>query len=193
MTLQFDAETHTYTLDGVKLTSVTQALQAAGLVDLHGTPEQIGYAADLGTAAHIATELDDLGTLDEGTVAEEVWPYLRAWRKFRAEAGFVPEHIELRLHHPAMLYAGTIDRIGSLRSHRALIDIKTGAPRRTTGLQLAAYAEMAVIHGVARRGIRRYACHLTKDEAYTLVPYTDPRDLSVFMAALTLTAWRAAA
>jgi hypothetical protein len=189
-TLTFDEPTHVYRLDGVVVPSVTTIIEAAGLVDLHGNAEQLDYARALGSASHLATELDDLGALDESSVAEPVWPRLKAWRKFRRETGFEPEHIEERLAHPLLRYAGTIDRIGTMRKHRMLLDIKNFAKRRTTGLQLAAYAELAHAAGLVRRDIKRYACHLYDDGRYELVPYTGTRDFPAFMAALTLFHWK---
>jgi hypothetical protein len=191
--LTFDEPTHVYRLDGVAVPSVTTIIEAAGLVDLHGNAEQLDYARALGSASHLATELDDLGTLDESSVAEPVRPRLEAWRRFRRETGFEPEHIELRLAHPLLRYAGTIDRIGRMRKHRGLLDIKNFAKRRATGVQLAAYAELAHAAGLVRRDIKRYACHLYDDGRYELVPYTDTRDLIAFMACLQLFHWKEAA
>jgi len=188
--LRFDAATHAYTLDGVRIPSVTQLLEAAGLVELFGDAEQLAYARDRGTAVHVATELDDLGTLDESTVADEVWPYLRAWRKFRAEARFEPDRVEMQLAHPRLRYAGTIDRIGSMRRKRGLLDIKSGVPRPVTGVQLAGYGELAHEHGICRSNSERWAVHLSGDESYQLVRYANPRDRNAFMACLALYNWR---
>jgi hypothetical protein len=191
--LRFDEAAHRYTLGGRELPSVTTLIEAAGLVDLFGSAEDLAFWRDRGTAVHIGTELIDRDELDESTVADEVRPYLDAWRRFRRESGFTPEHIEMRLHHPVLRYAGTIDRIGTLRKHPALIDIKTGAQRRATGVQLAAYAELAAANGICDKRIRRYGCYLQPDGTYQLVPYTDTRDIIAFVSALQLWKWRQAA
>lgn len=191
--LRFDDLEHRYWLGNEELVATSRVIEAAGLVELRGTADQLAYARDRGTAVHVCTELDDLDDLDESTVVDEVKPYLEAWRKFRRDSGFVPEHIEVRTYHPRLRYAGTIDRIGTMRRHRALIDLKTGAQRRATGVQLSAYVEAAAAHGMVRTDIKRYGCYLQPDGTYQLVPYTAPGDLLAFLAALQIWKWRNAA
>jgi len=188
--LRFDEATHTYWLGDESLPSVTRIIEAAGLVELHGSAEQLDYARDRGTALHMATELDDRGELDEDSVADDIRGHLAAWRRFRAESGIRIDAIECRLYHPRLRYAGTIDRIGTLQRRRAIIDIKTGAERRATGVQLAAYEAMAKHAGLCASGTRRYGCYLSDDGNYKLVPYTDTRDLLAFCAALSIFRWR---
>ncbi len=188
--LRFDAASHTYWLGDEALPSVTTIIEAAGLVELHGTSEQLDYARDRGTALHMATELDDHGELDEDSVAEDIVGYLAAWRRFRVEADFVPHAIECRLYHPRLRYAGTIDRIGALRRKPAIVDIKTGAQRRATGVQLAAYEAMARIAGMSTPSTHLYGCYLSADGSYQLVRYTDTRDILAFTAALQIHRWR---
>lgn len=153
------------------------------------SPEVLEDAQRLGTAVHKATELDDHKDLDEETVDEAVLPYLLAWRSFRGDSGFMPVAIEERIFCKRHFYAGTLDRIGWLNGKRVLIDIKTGILTAAAGPQLAAYQE-AKNHRTKDKVEKRYAVQLKGDGTYSLKEYTDPTDLTVFLALLTLHNWR---
>lgn len=109
--LTFDGETHTYTAGGRSVPSVTQVLKRVGLIDDRWVDE---HALSRGRAVHAVIQYDLEGDLDEASIADEIRPYVDAWRRFRAETGG--------------LKAG-------------LIEVKTGAsPPPWAALQLAAYA-----------------------------------------------------
>lgn len=183
--LSFDEATHTYTVGGRVVPSVTQILEVVDRGLWRVRPEVLEAARQLGTAVHKTTELYDTDDLDESSVAPQVAPYLAAWKKFRAETGFVPAAIELRLHHPVYGYCGTLDRTGVLRDRLALIDIKSGSSWPSHGPQTAAYAE-AFSAQEGERVEDRFACYLREDGSYRLVPHTEKADWSVFLACLTI-------
>jgi hypothetical protein len=184
MTLTFEEDTHTYRTEGKVVGSVTQILSP--LVDFSMVPKDIlERAKQLGTAVHKLTELYDLDDLDEEGLSDELLPFLTAWRKFRAETGFVPELIEQRFHHPALRFAGTLDRTGLIGGRRSVIDIKkmlTLGP--VVGVQLAAYAELCRVNG--HEVLDRYGLGLRKDGTYRLVPFKDKSDWPTFLSLLTL-------
>src|SRR5207248_265963 len=105
---------------------------------------------DVGRAAHVATHYFDEGTLDPRSVDPRVDGYLQAWIDFRESTGFVPVLLETPLHHPGLLFAGTIDRAGFFSKFdgcdpRQLftVDIKCGDPGDAAAQwQTAAYAEL---------------------------------------------------
>lgn len=186
--LRFDAERHEYWLGDQRIPGVTEIL--GGLTDLDGIQQAtLDRAARRGQAAHRATELFDAGTLDYDTLAPALAPYLEAWRRFRDDTEFVPEHIELRVFHPALRYAGTLDRIGVMRDDRWLIDIKTTTNvYPAVGPQTAAYAEAARAQGTDP-GKRRGVVRLQKDGHYKLHECRDTSDFAVFCSIKTLAAW----
>ncbi|MCA7086086.1 PD-(D/E)XK nuclease family protein [Cupriavidus sp. DB3] len=186
--LQFDAASHTYTVGGVAVPSVTQIL--APLNDLSMIPPAtLQYKRDLGTAVHAATELHDSGELDESTVAPVVQPYLDAWIRLRAEKPFEIVGLEHRVFHPVHRYAGTYDRLVVMDGKLCVLDIKTGAMYPSYGPQLAAYKN-AVEHETGRRVQGRYAVELRDDGTYRLHPMTDSEDWAVFLSCLTLHRYR---
>jgi hypothetical protein len=184
MTLLFDPVEHVYTFGAQRVPSVTQTL--APLVDYSQVPPAaLKRAQELGTAVHRMTELHDLDDLDTDSLSQELLPYLTAWMRFRAETGFVPELIEQRFHHPALGFAGTLDRTGVIGGRRAVVDIKKMLRLGPViGVQLAAYKELCIKNGVHVED--RYGLGLRADGTYRLVPFKDPHDWPVFLSLLTL-------
>jgi len=173
--LTLDAETHTYWHEGRKIPSVTQILKGVGLIDTSWFTEE---ATLRGTCVHEATHLDDLGTLDENTVDEAVWPYLEQWRKFRAEMGVTITAMEQMIYSPIYGYAGTLDRTLLFAGNpvEVLGDIKAGARAKWHALQTAAYQDN--IGRYTQRGTIR----LTPGRYYW-EPHNDPKDIEVFRSA----------
>lgn len=188
--LHFDADTHTYTIGGERLPSVTQVLEI--ITDLEGIPfRHLEYARGRGDAVHYACELHDQNDLDESTLEAELAPYVEAWIKFKRQTGFVVDKIEHRMFHPALLYAGTLDRTGTLDGRPAIVDIKAVAKvYPTTGPQTAAYeALLKATEPDGPKEYDRYSVQLCKNGTYKLHPYRDRADYSVFVSALTLWKW----
>lgn len=139
--VEFAEDRHEYRVDGVVIPSVTQILQATGIVNYDHLPAPIREAALLrGRRVHAATHFDDEGDLDESTLSEELLGYVAAWRSFRANSGFVPELIEHRAFNAEYRYAGTLDRMGTLSNgKKAVVDIKTNSAEPWVAMQIAAY------------------------------------------------------
>lgn len=204
MSLHFDPATHTYTLNGKALDSVTKILKPLSDAMYVGVAQDVmERAALLGQAVHKVIELDILGTLDEDNLDPILHPYLQQWRRFRDTSGFVPLLSETQMHSARYGYAGTPDLFGILDGEAALIDAKrTAMVPRTAGPQTAGYeilvreafpdvVERAVSGSGAGR-VRRFALHL-KETQHRLVPFTDPGDQATFLACLRVHNWKKAA
>lgn len=197
--LQFDPEAHVYTYEGATVPSVTTVLRM--ISGYAGASEKVlAPYAKRGTEVHSLTEAYDLDSdFDPDTVAEDRRGYLYAWLHFRYDFDFQPTHIEERLFHPRLHYAGTADRFGRLRGEMSVIDIKTSAKLGpAVGVQLAAYqhafndADIGVfgqkftteeIHG-------RYAVQLKPDGTYLVKEYDNPLDWDAFRGCLALHTWQ---
>jgi hypothetical protein len=87
----FDKESHTYSLDGERLPSVTQVL-GASVIDFSRIPPSILNAAMArGTAVHAAAHYFNESDLDVAAFERDYptyWPYLSAWIDFRRDSGF---------------------------------------------------------------------------------------------------------
>ena len=190
---ELDRETHTYRLNGRAIPSVTQILEKSGFYEFpFASPEALARARELGTDVHKATELYDRGQLDYNSITDEVYPYLEGWISFRRD------HRELEVvenehfvYHPALDFAGTLDRVFQCDRLRIIADVKTGAALPATGMQTAAYrAAYNAQHRHDKRVSERMSIHLTETGKYKLIPHKDPSDFGAFCAALTLFHWR---
>lgn len=189
--LTFDEATHTYFVNGVRVPSVTQVLAAAGLRDLSGIPQvALENKRELGQLVHEATELDAFGKLDESTVDDQVWPYLRSWRKFCSDTNARILTAERRVDHPLYGYAGRLDHEVIVSGVAGILDKKTGSPNPSDRLQLAAY-EAARNSGRRDHTLYRWDLYLRPNETYQLIEYTGKADFTVFLAALQIWKWRA--
>lgn len=93
--------------------SVTEILKAEGYID---TTYYTEYGRDRGSFVHLACHYDDIGDLDEDTIDPEIKPYLDAYRRFKAESGFVVERSETPMMSTKYLFAGMPDKIGAFPS-----------------------------------------------------------------------------
>ena len=124
----FEESTHTYTLDGVVIPSVTEicAPITAGKYPPVGVVQQ---AAARGTRVHELCALYDMDALPDEIEAELVG-YVKAWAAFCRDYKPVWKHIELPLFgeiDPGQPFAGTLDRIGDIDGRTRVVDIKTAA------------------------------------------------------------------
>lgn len=188
--LQFDEASHTYTVGGIVIPSVTQII--APLYSFEGIPESILNAKrDLGRAVHTACEYDDDGDLDEGSVSDQVRPYLEAYRAFRRDTGAEVVLNEQKLYNPKHRYAGTIDRRFVIKGELWTVDLKTTASMSpAVGVQLAAYDRLVEEAG-ERANSKMGALQLKPDGSYKLHPFSSAADFPVFLSLLNIHNWRA--
>jgi hypothetical protein len=180
--VQFDAATHTYTLGGRKLPSVTQVL--GPLEDYSMVPPDLLEAARIrGQHVHEACDLFDRDELDWQSLDLQLVPFVEAWRNFLHESGAVVIASEVRVVHAQLGYAGSPDKVLSWGKRIVVPDLKaTAIVPRTVGAQTAAYAQAyQAMHGC--RVPDRYCIHL-KDGKYTTHPRRSPTDWTLFLSAL---------
>lgn len=122
--LLFYDPTHTYTLDGEEIPSVSELTRFISR-EIYNDVQQftLDQAASRGTAIHKATEvLDKYGQVE---CSDDIVEYLKAYLSFRKEHSVEWEKIEWAVAHPSGEYAGTLDRYGTVDGKRTLADIKT--------------------------------------------------------------------
>jgi len=187
----FDPIEHRYTLGGMVLPSVTQILGPIKPDFSMVSADVLERKRQLGQAVHQACELDDEGDLDEGETDPLVLAYLQGWRKFRADTGALVLENERQLYHPALAYAGTLDRAVSVEGATWLVDLKTAYPNPVPafGVQLAGYDLLRQAHG-ARQVPIRASVHLLEDGTYRMKSYKNPNDYVCFRALLSLEHWK---
>jgi hypothetical protein len=195
-TIEFDAATHKYWVDGLSTVSVTQALKLAGMLDDRWFTEEGAWR---GTAVHRACQLIDEEMLDGGTVAPEWDGYIEAYDNFLHDYQCKWGGIEEKLFHPLHRYIGTCDRFGSVNGMGAnglvVVDIKTGARQRWQAIQLAAYSQ-ALSYRYSSTRFERIILTLSGDGKYKATPldFKKPlllrEDMATFNAAARIANWK---
>lgn len=145
--LEYSDRDHKYYADGRERLSVTQILNKAGMISEYCIDEEARWR---GSEVHQLCAEEDEARQEEGqdidlrTVDARLRGYIRAWRKYRRESGFIPTLIEHRIDDHVNGYAGRLDRVGKLHlSGTAVIDLKTsksGSVADYVRYQLVAYA-----------------------------------------------------
>lgn len=203
LALRFEEDSHSYFIGSTRLPHVTGILE-----DQHLVPNYpVGPYRVRGSRVHEATQLYDLGKLDEYIVGPEVQLYVDSYDLIMKDPlwsevfAWIPEGmgIEKRLFHPVLGYCGTIDRLGI---QPMVADIKTGQTGPETGLQLAAYVLLALqdkeirktwessLRPVTELSIKRYKIYLHKDGSKgEVVQYDDPLDFDVWRGLVARYKW----
>src|SRR5690606_3454689 len=180
----FDEAKHECRLGGQVIPSVTQVLEAVGIIDYSYIPRETReMALERGSMVHRATEFDDAGDLDDETLDPILAPYVTANRRFRADVGFEPELIEHRDFHRVYKYAGTLDRRGVALKRKIIVDYKTNLAEEWVRMQLAAYAGFFP----APSEFVRWCVELHSDSTYRIIEYQPAawrRDFNDFLCAL---------
>ena len=167
--LIFYDEQHRYTVDGEEVPSVSELTRFIAK-EIYGEINQtiLDNAASRGTSVHKAAEaLDKYGKVE---VSDEHLPYLKAYLSFLKGAKPTWEKIEWAVNNQT-LYAGTIDRYGTINGKQAIVDLKTTAniDRGHRVLYTAAQNlyRMAIEQDHPVEAI--YILQLKKDETYKLI------------------------
>jgi hypothetical protein len=187
--LVFDEAAHVYTVDGVRLPSVTQILDPLGDLDkvAWATLEK---ARIRGTRVHTMIEYFETDDLDETYLDEELAGYLNSYKRFKAQTGFEPIIVEGRTWSRLHGYAGSFDLFGRIDGHYELIDTKSGMVPKTARAQTAAYKQLGVEAGVMPRSTRRRCLDLKANDYKLTDEYRGGDDLELFLAALTIHNWK---
>lgn len=160
-------DTHTYTVDGVELPSVTTILRFIR-ADLGAiNPSVLAMAAERGKAVHAACEMIDYG--GDFEIADGIEGYLRSYNTFLRD--YTPEWvgIESPVCSPGRGFAGTIDRWGFIDDAPTVVDLKTvGSPTRETYISLCAQTAAYAYCLGYNEGCRRYGLFLKANGDYRL-------------------------
>jgi hypothetical protein len=187
--LQFNLENHVYTVDGVKIPSVTTVLSSTGISDYSRVPSQtLEEAAARGTAVHRIIELYDMGQLIE--CPEWATEYLDAWKKFKTEMDVKILACEMRVFHDKFWFAGTLDRIAMIGGEKYILDIKTtSAVMVAHSIQTAAYS-LAYRKQSKERAINRGSVYVWGSGKYQFIQHKGKGDESLFLSALQVHNWK---
>ena len=171
--LQFDPVAHVYSVDGLRVPSVTGILKATGFGgDYAAIPVAVLEAArQRGIAVHGFCEQIDRG--EQPVVLAKLQPYVDAYEQCRAETRLEVIETEQAVFHPEMLYAGRFDLVAWVNGARALIDRKVVATieHLAVAVQTAAYAGARNAMLPQEPVEALYSLHLRQDGSYRLEEY----------------------
>lgn len=164
--VNFRSQNHIYQVQNREIPSVTTIIKAQS--DVYGEyrhidPEILNKAADRGNAVHEAVER----SIKEGGKAwtdyKSASPYVDGYNKFMELGVMVPICPELKLFHPDLWYAGTIDIVCLVNGEVAVADVKTTSKlnKEAVRLQLAGYAMM--VEWWTGINPKRYVLHLRRN------------------------------
>jgi hypothetical protein len=189
----FDPERHEYRWQGRLLSHVTAILLAANIRrPIPCDPATLTLAGWRGSLIHAATLKVDNGE-DTGVAdAPALAGYVEAYASFCSAHIFVGSSVwsEQPICDPTLGVAGTPDRVGYLgeQLHGAVLDLKTGEPDPSIGVQLAAYRYLLRANGMPVA--HRLSVHLRPNGTFRVHEYTDSGDEAAFLAAVTIYRWQ---
>jgi len=158
---QFDPIEHAYVQDFVRIPSVTEVIRETGISDgFDDIPKAtLEYARERGSYVDACLRALDAGELDDAGVHKEAQGYVKAYKTFKAERGFVTHAWgKPRVAGKnGMKFGMTEDVTGWMLSAPWLVDIKcTAAMPESVPVQTAAYACGLGRVVVSDRGIETY-------------------------------------
>ncbi len=181
--LMFFDDKHEYRVGEEVLPSVSEILRFITR-EMYDNIKQytLDQAADRGKRVHAATE--NLDRYGEVKVDVDIQPYVEAYIKWSREYNPQWSRIEYACYHPEMMYAGTLDRYGTIRGEQYIVDIKTTSTLHTNRetAQLNAYQKLAEANGL--KVDKRAILQLKKDGTFKFKPIDE--DDSLFMACYTI-------
>jgi len=142
--ITFDPVLHVYQLGDRRLPSVTEILQALGIVRVYGSNTNNALR---GKAVHEACCLYDSNLLDESETSPEVMCYVNSWKQFIASTKPTVEMSEQIVWSDEYEAAGTVDRVLKFPDTRIVVtELKTGSERDWHRLQSAMYCKLLEVN-----------------------------------------------
>lgn len=176
--VQFDEATHTYTLDGVELPSVTRIIRYLAVDKANNAdPNMAMIARERGTLVHQEAMLFDYTNSFSSDIDSDCAPYLEAYVQFVRDYKPGWELIEHQMGNETLGFAGTLDRFGLIDGEYAILDIKTSykVDMPSLSAQLAAYMSLlykeyspAKWDAILEKGLNLYGLQLMRNGKYRL-------------------------
>ena len=168
-TLLFYDDSHKYTVDGEEVPSVSELTRFLTRELYTDAPQYfLDQAAKRGTSVHKATEaIDKFGTVE---IDDDLAGFAKAYVLFMKEHDVNWEKIEWSVCNDK-LYAGTVDRYGTLDGEPVILDIKTTAT--ISGLHKVCYSAQLNLYRMAvvkeKPVDKLWVLQLKKDGTYKLI------------------------
>lgn len=130
----FEPTAHVYTMDGVRVPSVTEVLGENRLLPDYRALDP--YYASRGTAVHEAVALELQDRLDWDSLDEHTRPYVERAARFIQMLEIEPLAVEFQWASKVYRYAGTVDLFCRSRLGDLILDWKAGGPEVAHAIQV---------------------------------------------------------
>lgn len=174
--LEYLEDGHIYTLDGERIPCVSDLCRFLSREVYRDAPAwKLEAAAERGSAVHKAAEILDRTGRTE--IEYEYLPYLEAYASFLRSHEVSWDLIEYPDYHPHFMYAGTLDRYGTVDGEKTLVDIKTTSQvqRPLCAASLNLYRLILEARGMPVE--RMLILHLSKNGRYRMIPFEADNDI----------------
>lgn len=164
--IEFDAELHVYSENGIVIPSVTQVLKRAGLIDDRFFTSD---ARERGSAVHTLCERYAKGErIDNAGRNMCDLMYVGAFARWMEKTGAYLITSEAIVSNTinGKRYAGKFDGLYWIDGKRVLVDIKTGAKSRWHKMQLAAYSMASFQDGTRVNPDKCVSLYVKADNSY---------------------------
>ena len=177
---RFDEAEHAYYLDGKRIPSITQLLDAGGLVN--GAAYFTEESRRRGTEVHQLCADYDMGALDPLTVTSNRRPYLMAYVAACSALKPTWDAIEEADVHPAHGFAGRTDRVGFVLNRQTVAEIKSAAKAKHHAIQTALQAVLASVRWpLPAEHWQRLVVYVKPSGKFSVERHEDRRDFDVAM------------
>lgn len=187
-------EGHKYFINGKRAPGVNEILNSGGFTDFSKVNAEIlDCARDFGHKVHRAIALFTAKNLNQEILADELRPYLEAWKKWVSMTGFKPLCCEESMYSRQWGFAGTPDQPGMIGRKYVLPDYKSSAMLSpVVALQLAGYEILMRERFKIKdsQKIERIAVKLCSDGMPRPKIYNSFSDRGVFLGALNGFKWK---
>ena len=172
--LVFNEENHEYTVDGIKLPSVTEIVSPFTFSKYRVDAAVVNQAAYRGKMIHEVCADYDMGAIDDDAeLSPDIALYLKGWKDFCSD--YRPEWLMIEQPMASVNFAGTVDRVGMIDGNPCIVDIKTTssmdrASKIALCCQLAGYTHLT--NDNTDYNISLWNCmgvQLTKDGRYNVI------------------------
>ena len=163
--IDFEPITHTYSVKGRRLPSVSEIMRPLTDAYYSTIPHAVlDNASNRGTRVHEAIEMYDVLGVEAND--KEIKPYLLGYKMAKNVEKFYSIQNEIMLTNGE--YCGTLDIIGQLGKDLVIIDLKATSKinYELIEVQLAGYLELAKANGYQIE--KTYVCHV-KPSSYKFV------------------------
>ena len=176
--LVYDDAKHTYTVDGVKLPSVTSIVAPIKAGDYEVDNAVLNQAKERGSKIHEKCADYDFGAIsEESSVNPDIAAYLKGWIDFSKD--YQPEWLYIEQQMCVSDYAGTVDRIGIIDGKPVVVDIKTTtsmdrASKIALCAQIAGYVNLTENNTDLKIETKDcFGVQLKRDGTYTVIRVKD--------------------